>query len=338
MHTLFAREHNEICNALTKEYPTWDDQQLFDKARLINAALMAKIHTLEWSPALFAHPTVRLGFDTYWWGLASQKVCELFTRFSSKEVQDGILCSATNHHRVPYAMTEEFVSVYRLHSMLPDDVCFFSLEDRPIKKATLTDVSGEHTRCLIDKVGHTDTLYSFGVAHPAAMTLHNFPNTLRKLKRMDGEELDLAAVDILRDRERGVPRYNEFRQLFGLRRFKSFKQLAANEKWAQELEGVYGKNNVDDVDLQVGMLAETPLKGFGVSETAFFVFVAMASRRLQSDRFFTTDYRPEVYTSLGMEWINRTEMKDVLLRHHPQLTPALEGVDNPFFPWNRLHI
>jgi heme/copper-type cytochrome/quinol oxidase subunit 1 len=31
--------------------------KLFQKARLINAALIAKIHTLEWSPAIIAHPT-----------------------------------------------------------------------------------------------------------------------------------------------------------------------------------------------------------------------------------------------------------------------------------------
>ena len=28
-------------------------------------------------------------------------------------------------------------------------------------------------------------------------------------------------------------------------------------------------------------------------------------------------------------------MVDVLLRHHPELAPALEGVANPFAPWVR---
>jgi hypothetical protein len=60
----------------------------------------------------------------------------------------------------------------------------------------------------------------------------------------------------------------------------------------------------------------------------------MASRRLKSDRFFTDDFRPEVYTQVGYDWVNNTTMKDVLLRHYPQLAPALQGVDNPFAPWN----
>ena len=68
----------------------------------------------------------------------------------------------------------------------------------------------------------------------------------------------------------------------------------------------------------VGMFAEPKPEGFGFSDTAFRVFILMASRRLKSDRFFTRDYRPEVYTPgrhrLGRE---RTRMRDVLLRHFP---------------------
>ena len=58
-----------------------------------------------------------------------------------------------------------------------------------------------------------DLFYSFGTCHPGALTLHNYPRHLQNLTRDDGERLDLAAVDILRDRERGVPRYNQFRRL-----------------------------------------------------------------------------------------------------------------------------
>ena len=33
----------------------------------------------------------------------------------------GIVGSDQEHHAAPYAITEEFVSVYRLHPLLPDD-------------------------------------------------------------------------------------------------------------------------------------------------------------------------------------------------------------------------
>ena len=86
----------------------------------------------------------------------------------------------------------------------------------------------------------------------------------------------------------------------------------------------------------VGMYAEPKPNGFGFSDTAFSVFILMASRRLKSDRFFTRDYRPEVYTQAGLDWVEDTSMRDVLLRHFPELEPVLRGVENPFAPWARV--
>ncbi len=68
LHTLFAREHNAICDRLKREYPQWTDHQLFQKARLVNAALMAKIHTLEWTPGILARPSLQIGMNGNWWG------------------------------------------------------------------------------------------------------------------------------------------------------------------------------------------------------------------------------------------------------------------------------
>jgi hypothetical protein len=61
----------------------------------------------------------------------------------------------------------------------------------------------------------------------------------------------------------------------------------------------------------------------------------MASRRLNSDRFFTTSYTPAVYTPAGLDWINDNGMASVLLRHHPELRPALGSIPNAFVPWLR---
>ena len=57
LHSLFMREHNAICDHLHATHPELSDDELFDKARLVIAALMAKIHTVEWTPAIIAHPT-----------------------------------------------------------------------------------------------------------------------------------------------------------------------------------------------------------------------------------------------------------------------------------------
>src|SRR5262249_12174687 len=76
-------------------------------------------------------------------------------------------------------------------------------------------------------------------------------------------------------------------------------------------------------------------KGFGFSDTAFRIFILMASRRLNSDRYFTKDFTSEMYTQIGMDWVQGTTMIDVLTRHYPELRSAMRGVDNAFQPWPR---
>src|SRR5262249_26056217 len=73
LHTVFTREHNAICAALRRDYADWPDEQIFVVARLVNAALMAKIHTVEWTPAILGHPALQIGMNANWWGLAGEK-------------------------------------------------------------------------------------------------------------------------------------------------------------------------------------------------------------------------------------------------------------------------
>src|SRR6185312_6677623 len=64
-------------------------------------------------------------------------------------------------------------------------------------------------------------------------------------------------------------------------------------------------DNIEDLDTVVGWLAESSRPhGFAISETQFFVFILNASRRLYSDRFLTSSFRPEIYTTLGYNWVN----------------------------------
>lgn len=94
--------------------------QIFDKARLANSALMAKIHTVEWTPAILAHPALQIGMNANWWGLAGDALTKLVGRISKKsEIISGIPGSGVDHDSIPYSLTEEFVSVYRMHSLIP---------------------------------------------------------------------------------------------------------------------------------------------------------------------------------------------------------------------------
>lgn len=336
LHTLFTLEHNAICDQLRGVYGGWSDQRIYQTAKLINSALMAKIHTVEWTPAILPNKVLRTAMYGNWWGLAGRRIRDTWGRISSSEAVSGIPGSEAEHHGAPFALTEEFVSVYRLHPLIPDEVRVQAARDGSvIKDVGFKQLALRNAVSFFDDVSMVDTLYTLGVEHPGAMVLQNFPNFLRNLTLPDGEILDLAAVDILRDRERGIPRYNQFRRLLHMRPFRSFEQLAANPEWASKLEEVY-EGDIERVDPLVGMLAEKPPVGFGFSDTAFRVFILMASRRLKSDRFFTDDYNPRVYTPEGMRWIAQNDMVSVLLRHYPELAPALRGVDNAFAPWNRL--
>jgi hypothetical protein len=215
------------------------------------------------------------------------------------------------------------------------------------------------------------------------------------------QQIDVAALDLIRDREHGVPRFNEFRRQYGLRQLTSFddfvdRRLPADspdrreqEDTVKSLREVYGQHicdsskvitdaqrnldgtpindclgrpngtmvdNIEDVDTVVGWLAEsTRPHGFAISETQFVVFILNASRRLFSDRFFTSSFRPEFYTKLGVDWVNHngpgpemiengmpnghkqpvSPLKRVLMRTIPELTPELQSVVNVFDPWAR---
>ena len=108
--------------------------------------------------------------------------------------------------------------------------------------------------------------------------------------------------------------------------------LRAYREEVLRLREVY-RDRIDDVDTMVGLFAETPPPGFGFSDTAFRVFLLMASRRLQSDRFLTVDFRPEVYSPLGMDWVATNTMGSVVLRHCPELAAVLPREGNAFTPW-----
>jgi hypothetical protein len=221
-----------------------------------------------------------------------------------------------------------------------------------------------------------------------------------RLKSATGK-IDTAALDILRDREHGVPRYNEFRRQYGLKQLTSFDdfvdpnlpenspQRAAQQQVAAILRQLYGQHqcdaakqittaqvnddgtaindcfghstgtlvdNIEDVDAVVGWLAEFARPhGFAISETQLQVFILNASRRLFSDRFLTSSFRPEFYTNLGVQWVNEngpdgkmmektkvnghrmeiSPLKRVLQRTVPELSPELENVVNVFDPWAR---
>ncbi|MGI5412621.1 peroxidase family protein [Streptomyces chartreusis] len=331
MHTLFAREHNAVCAALRAEYPAMGEERIYQTARLVVSALIAKIHTVEWTPAILATEAIDIALHTNWQGPPRKWLDRLGLWLLEAHSLTGIPKTLPDHHTAPYSLTEDFVTVYRMHPLIPDD---FELREhhfgQRLETVGFLDIQGGAAEARIRKTGLANTLYSFGIAHPGAITLHNFPRSLQRFER-EGEIIDLSVVDLVRTRRRGVPRYNDFRAGLHQPRLRSFEELTENAETLARLKEVY--RSVDEIDTVVGLFGENPPTGFGFSDTAFRVFILMASRRLQSDRFLTVDYRPEVYTPLGIDWVERGGMDSVIQRHCPELAALLPRGASAFAPW-----
>ena len=345
LHTVFVLEHNAIAERLAEAYPDWDDESLFQTARLVNAALIARIHTIEWTPAILPNESLFDGMKANWFGLVTslfggerKQVLEEIP-ITSREL-GGIVGNVPGD--VPtYGLSEEFVSIYRMHSLLPDRVRL--VDTAGVEQAWVPFQRTRHAAspALLAEHGFEALARTLGEQSACALVNNNFPDSLRAITVPGAPITDIGALDVYRDRERGVPTYNQLRRELGLKPVGSFDDLTDDRECVTTLREVYGtdaegNDNVDDMDLLVGTLSEGHRPtGFGFGETLFQIFILNASMRLVGDRFYTTDYREEVYTPEGIAWVDGTTMKDVLLRHYPDLAQTgLANVDNAFEPWD----
>jgi alpha-dioxygenase len=283
--------------------------------------------------------TLRLGMHANWYGVPRA----FGLSKADHSGLGGLVGNKTEDYGVPYALTEEFVAVYRMHPMLPDGLPM-PHGDEYVPLSGLVGPSGERFLREHDSAP-TDSWKSF-IRYPCGnLSLFNYPRALRDVKTTDDlgrtdvpgtTVVDLAAVDLYRDRERGVKRFNNFRRALHLKPFRSYTDLTGLPETSDEVKAlteVYGKDGIEQVDLLVGNLAEKKIKGFAISETSFFIFLLMASRRLEADRFFTTDFNEKTYSRAGFAWVNSVDgIKDVLARHLPHVAQLIPDKASGFSP------
>ena len=388
IHTIFHLEHNWIIDNLLKPQigkkickngNGFDcGNEMFEKARLINSALIAKIHTVEWTPALLDNPVLHLGMRANWYGLKESlgvRLSALRRAFNKGDsfksvthLLSGLVGKSTlNLYEIPFTLTEEFVAVYRMHPLIPEDITLRSVNNSasygrlPIGQTLFRNAPN-----VIKQQNMTDWMLSFGTSHPGGMLLHNHPTFMQNLdaerntgtKHADSARMDLAAIDVFRDRERGVPRYNELRRALQLPPAVDFEELVAgpeevngvkrtiSKQQAEDikaLEDIYG-GDIEKVDLLVGTLAENDrYPGFAFGNTPFYIFALMASRRLMVDPFFSDYYTSKYYTRKGIKHVEKQTMVDVLVRHFPALKGQFydkkgkQYVNNAFRPWGDVY-
>ncbi|KAK4712543.1 hypothetical protein R3W88_007056 [Solanum pinnatisectum] len=349
LQALFVQEHNLVCDALKKEYPELEDEDLYRHARLVTSAVIAKVHTIDWTVELLKTDTLLAAMRANWYGLLGKKFKDTFGHVGGAILGGLVGMKKPENHGVPYSLTEEFVSVYRMHQLLPDKLQLRNIDatSGPNKSLPLTneipmgDLIGGKGEENLSRIGFTKQMVSMGHQACGALELWNYPIWMRDLiaQDVDGTDrpghVDLPALEIYRDRERSVARYNEFRRRMLQIPITKWEDLTDDEEVIKTLNEVYGHNNVEELDLLVGMSAEKKIKGFAISETAFFIFLLMASRRLEADRFFTSNYNEETYTKKGLEWVNTTEgLKDVLDRHYPEMTEKWMNSNSAFSVWD----
>ncbi len=344
IHTLFHLEHNyivesvlkplrgkKICKKVSREECA---EEMFQKARLINAALLAKIHTVEWTPALLDTPVLHVGMRSNWFGMKEGLgVSSSFLRGalpkSLKHLVSGLTGKKTlDLYSTPFTLTEEFVAVYRMHPLVPEDVKLRKVYDPNYSsKMDVKDMVFRNAQKALKSQTTSNLLYSFGTSHPGALTLHNYPSFMQNFtaerntgnKHGDSASMDMGAIDIFRDRERGVPRYNAFRRALGLPEMANFEELTSNEEDLKILKELYN-DDIEKVDLIVGSLAEKDrYPGYAFGNTPFYIFAVMASRRLMADPFFSDYFTKEYYTKPGMKHVNKEFMTDVIVRHFPEM-------------------
>lgn len=345
---LFIQEHNAVCDTLKKHYPQLEDEELYRHARLVTSAVIAKIHTIDWTVELLKTDTLLAGMRGNWYGLLGKKFKDTFGHVGGAILGGLVGLKRPENHGVPYSLTEEFVGVYRMHSLLPDSLQLRDISARPgpnkspplIKEIPMKKLIGLEGNETLKEIGHARQLVSMGHQACGALELWNYPDFLRDLvpQNLDGTErpdhVDLAALEIYRDRERSVARYNQFRRALLLIPISKWEDLTDDKEAIQVLEEVYG-DDVEELDLLVGLMAEKKIKGFAISETAFVIFLLMASRRLEADRFFTSNFNEETYTKKGLEWVNTTEsLKDVIDRHYPEMTHKWLNSSSAFSVWD----
>ncbi len=353
-HTLFARHHNRICHELTRAYPThpWTSDQLFKTARLINAAVMAKIHTVEWTPAVLPNNKVAPGLCVNWWGLSETRLRPFGKRRIQRvlklrhPVLGGLVGGRRNNHGVRHQFSEEFVSAYRLHEGLTEKIGIRYVEDTSARTYVATDATRGHAaHRLVQAHGLGNLFNSFGFEKGGALINNNLPKWMTDMS-IDGHAVvDIGTIDILRDRERGMPGYNELRALQGLPRLKSYDDLAVDPVTKADLERLYGPapGGLDILDLQVGMLCDQKRpEGFGFDDLRFAFFIKAASSRLEQDPMFCENMNAAVYTEWGLNHIDAMDLREVLLLECPELRASpLARKDargrytlgNSFEPW-----
>lgn len=287
MHTLWAREHNRVAREIAEnEFYGEDltdgtiDEEIYQRARAVVAALLQKVVYYEWLPAL-------IGKDRLapYYGYDPSVDPQIANEFTTAAFRIG-------HTMLPpfYTPMLEDGTEYEL-SLLEAFFNPFFVSDNGIDdflRGQATNAQQEIDRFVTDEVRN----FLFGPGFGG---------------------LDLAALNIQRGRDHGLPDINTARSAYGLNPVGDFLELSGDPYAAEALAAAYSETGLDDIDLWTGGLCEPHSAGTNIGETFTTIFIDQFTRLRDGDRFYFEN--TDVYPYEFIETIHHTTFADIIRRN-----------------------
>jgi len=281
MHTLFVREHNRYVEELAAERPGLSGDRLYERGRRFVGALMQAITYNEFLPALLGEGAIPAynGYNPN----VNASIANIFSaaayRFGHSMLSPEILRLDQNLNVIP-------------EGNLPLLDAFFTPE-------TITDEGG------IDPILR-------GLAKQITQRVDPFiidavRNFLFGPPGSGG--LDLAALNIQRGRDHGLPKYNDTREQMGLTRVESFQDISSDPEIQMRLEDAFG--NVDDIDIWTGGLSEDLVPGSHLGEVFHLIIKIQFEFLRDGDRFW---YERKL-SGAELQEVQVTQLSDVIRRN-----------------------
>jgi len=260
VHTLFVREHNRLADRIHERYSDLTDEEIYQVARRLLGAEIQAITYTEYLPAVLgfdhAPDPAAAAYNPAVNASVTNSFAHAIFRFGHSEVNEAsLLVDKTGKAVGTLSIRDAFFNP----SILQSDPTRLDL----MLKGLASQRSQEVDLLLVDGVRNN----LFGPPGAGG--------------------LDLAALDIQRGRDHGLPNYNFLRSAYGLEKVTSFAQISSDPEIQAKLEQLFG--TVNNIDPFVGALAEDHLPGSSVGPLIKAVVGNQFERLRDGDRFFYTN-------------------------------------------------
>ncbi|XP_066442244.1 peroxidasin homolog [Eleutherodactylus coqui] len=288
MHMLWFREHNRIAQHLLKLNPHWNGDKIYHESRKLVGAQMQHITFEHWLPKIFGETGLRMLGD--YKGYDPSINSGIFNAFATAAFRFG----HTLINPILYRLNESFQPIEQGH--LPLHKAFFS----PFR--------------LIQEGGIDPVLRGlFGI--PGKMRvpteLLNLELTEKLFSAVHAVSLDLAAMNVQRGRDHGIPPYNDYRvfcNLTSAQDFEDLKDEIKNQDIREKLRSLYGTPK--NVDLFPALIVEDLIPGSRLGPTLMCLLVTQFKRLRDGDRFWYNN--PGVFTPAQLAQIKQTSLARIL--------------------------